>query len=108
MKKLFLFSVLSIGVVSVSQAGVRFGVEFGLPLPPFSGTIISRPAPAPVYAPVGPEACAPQQPAVYQAAACPAPVVAPPVYLTPAPIVCPAPTVIVEQPRTYVEFGSGY
>lgn len=106
MKKLVLFSVLTIGAVSASQAGVRFGLDFALPLPPLPGIVISRPAPAPVYAST-PAVCEPQQTTVYQA-----PVYATP--LVPAPTVCAppqttvyqTPTVVVEQPRTYVEFST--
>src|SRR5882724_9549060 len=84
MKKLLLLSAVLFGAVSASQAGVRFNVGVGLPLPlpPLPGIVISRPAP-PVYA-VAPPAC-----------------YAPPVYYA-------QPPVVVEPPSVYLGFGPGY
>ncbi len=75
MKKFVLLTALLFGAVSASQAGVRFnvGVGFPLPLPPLPGVVISQPAPvyaqAPCYAPP-----------VYYGYNEPAVVVEPPVY----------------------------
>src|SRR5437667_12634798 len=82
MKKLVLLTAILFGAVSASQAGVRFnlGVGFPLPLPPLPGIVISRPAP--VYAP--------------------APCYAPPVYYG-----YNEPAVVVEPP-VYFGFGPGY
>jgi hypothetical protein len=107
MKKILLFSVLLVGAASVSQAGVRFGVELGLPLPvpPLPGVVISRPAP--VYAPAAP-VCATPAPVVYQPSICPVPqvpVYQPPVCSTPQVIIQPAP-VVLPAPRAYVGFDS--
>ena len=98
MKKLLLFSVPTIGAVSASQAGVRFGFDLRLPFPPLPGITISHPAPLPVYTRAAPVVCEPQPAAVYQAPIWTAPV-APPVYQT-------APAVVIEHPRTYVDFSS--
>lgn len=49
MKKILLLSVALLGVVSVSQAGVRFNFGFGLPLP--TPPIIAAPAPPAYVAP---------------------------------------------------------
>src|SRR5881628_838443 len=71
MKKLVLLSAVLFGAVSASQAGVRFNLGLGLPLPPLPGVVISRPAPY----------CAPAPP-VYYGYNEPAVVVEPPsVYL---------------------------
>src|SRR5438105_3750616 len=82
MKKLFLLTAVLFGAVSASQAGVRFnvGVGFPLPLPPLPGIVIGRPAPY----------CAP------------APCYAPPVYYG-----YNEPAVVVEPP-VYFGFGPGY
>src|SRR6266567_1073604 len=71
MKKFVLLTAVLFGAVSASQAGVRFnlGVGFPLPLPPLPGVVISRPAP--VYAQVPPACYGYNEPAV---------VVEPPVY----------------------------
>src|SRR6266850_3142349 len=84
MKKLLLLSAVLFGAVSASQAGVRFnvGLGFPLPLPPLPGIVISRPAP--YYAP------------------------APPVCYAPRPAYYSAPAVVVEPPSVYFGFGPGY
>jgi hypothetical protein len=65
MKKLLLLSAVLLGTVGASQAGVRFNLGFGIPLPP---PVVVAPA-APVYIQPAPPVC-----------------VAPPVY-APAPVV---------------------
>src|SRR2546426_3664376 len=79
MKKILLLSAVLLGAASASQAGVRFNVGIGLPLPPLPGVIIGRPAPVVVAPPV----C-----------------VAPPVYYAQPPFV-------VEPPSIYLGFGPG-
>jgi hypothetical protein len=88
MKKIVLISAITLGAISASQAGVRFGFGIGVPLV----------APAPVV-------CSP--PVVYQA---PAPVyVAPaPVYQAPSVAYCPPPVVYVPAPTLYFGFGPGW
>src|SRR5437764_10929043 len=72
MKKLLLLSAVLLGAASASQAGVRFNVGIGIPLPP--PVVVTEPC-APVYAQPYPQACEPA-PQVYA----PTPVViAPPV-----------------------------
>ena len=60
MKRILLLSAVLLGAVSASQAGVRFGIGIGVPLP---GVVISQPAPVvvapPVYAPAPVAVCAP-------------------------------------------------
>ena len=70
MKRILLLSVVLLGAVSASQAGVRLSIGIGVPLP---GFVISQPAPVVVAPP--PVCVAP-----------PAVVVAPPVILAPAPV----------------------
>jgi hypothetical protein len=77
MKKLLLLSAVLLGAVSASQAGVRFNLGVGIPLP--SQVIIGAPAP-PVYAQPAPQ---------YYAA--------PPV-CEPAPIVVVPPRIVVRPP----------
>ena len=91
MKKLVLLSAVLFGAVSASQAGVRFnvGVGFPLPLPPLPGVVISRPAPY----------CAPAPPVCYNA---------PQAYYAPPPVYYSEPAVVVEPPSVYLGFGPGY
>ena len=49
MKRILLLSAVLLGAVSSSQAGVRFGIGIGIPLP---GVVISQPAPVMVASPV--------------------------------------------------------
>ena len=105
-----MLSALLVGAASVSQAGVRFGVELGFPLPGprLADAIISHPAP--VYDATRAAICTTPETTVYQAPACPTPqpqVYQPrvwstpqvPVYSTPAPV-------IVQPSRAYFEFNS--
>src|SRR5262245_46488102 len=108
MKKLLMFSVLLVGAASVSQAGVRFGVELGfpLPVPRLPGVTISQPAP--VYDTTPAPVCTTTETTVYQAPACPTPqpqVYQPPVWSAPkVPIYSTPAPVIVQSSRAYVEF----
>jgi hypothetical protein len=70
MKRILLISAVLLGAVTASQAGVRFGIGIGLPLP---GVVISGPAPCVVAPPV-----------FY--ASPPAVCVAPPYFVAPAPV----------------------
>ena len=68
-----MLSALLVGAASVSQAGVRFGVELGFPLPGprLADAIISHPAP--VYDAKRAAICTTPETTVYQAPACPTP-----------------------------------
>jgi hypothetical protein len=111
MKKLLMLSLLLVGAASVSQAGVRFGVELGfpLPLPRLPGVTISHPAP--VYDTTPAPVCTTPETTVYQAPACPTPqpqqVYQPPVWSTPKVPVYSTPAPVIVQPsRAYFEFDS--
>jgi len=108
MKKSLLFAVLLLGAATISQAGIQFGVEVGLPLPlpPLPNVVLSHTAP--VYSAAPAPVCT--TPTVYQAPACPpaqVKVYEPPVCTTPQVVACPTPAQVVVQPsRAYVEFSS--
>jgi hypothetical protein len=81
MKKLLLVAVAVVGVAGVSQAGVRFNINLGFPVP--QEVVISRPAPVCEPAPVvvAPQVCAPAPVVVQTPVVCEQPVVLPrPVY----------------------------
>jgi hypothetical protein len=82
MKKLLLLSAVLLGAATASQAGVRFNLGIGIPLPPPPTVVVAPPtyvAPAPTYVEPAPPVCEPAQ-QVYA----PAPfVVAPQVVLRP-------------------------
>ena len=83
MKKLLLLSAIVLGAVSASQAGIRFNIGFGLPLPVPPVAVVAAPAPV----------CAPT-PIVTAAPVCePAPVVV-------APQICEQPVVVA--PRSVI------
>jgi hypothetical protein len=83
MKKILLLSAVLLGAVSASQAGVRFNLGFGIPLPPPPVVV----APAPVYVQPSAPVC-----------------VNPPVYVTPQ-VCAPAPLVVTPP---VVGFGFGH
>jgi hypothetical protein len=106
MKKLLFLSAVLLGAVTASQAGVRFNLGIGIPLPTPPAVVVAPPAqayiPPPAYVEPAPQAYAPA-PQVYQ----PAPQVyqpAPQVYApvpqvyAPAPVVIAPPAVVVGPP----------
>ena len=78
MKKILLLSAVLLGVVTVSQAGVRFSI--GIPLPP--PVVVTPPAPAYVQPPE--------------------------VYVDPPPVYAPAPPVVVAPPVLEFGYGRPY
>lgn len=95
MKKLFVSAAILLGAVTILQAGVRFELGVGIPLP---GVVVSRPAA--VYS--APPVYYAAPPAYYSVRSvyCSAPAV----YCPPR-VYCPAPVVTVAPPTVYVGCG---